>query len=126
MNFTKGGTVSGATTVAAEKSSVSADRSTYDLPDHTVAEPRVAIFSRKLPSQNGQEPAIYNIKMLYGKLNADGTARKGNILIDTRIQVPFGHEAEDAQEALLRHVGVLRDTGITDDLLVGGRIPLSD
>lgn len=123
MNLTHSGTLSGTTTVAAVLSSLASDRTAYDLPDHTVREPRVHIFSRKLPPAGGTGYAESTVKTVFGDLNADGTSRSGNVIVTTTIRVPMDQELALATEALLHHSGVVRDTTLTAPMIEDCRIP---
>lgn len=125
MNLTQGGTVSGATTVAAKLASNEKDRTVYYLPDHTVKEPRTVIFTRANPGPEDNAVLRGSVKTVYGDRNADGSARSGNIIVQTTIAIPQDQTAALAEEALLAHVGVIRDTGITDDIIEMGIIPTS-
>lgn len=124
MNLTKGGTISGATTVAAALQSVGTDRSVYTLPGHTVKTPRVLIFDRQLPGTGDKEVLRSHVKLVYADRNADGTARSGSNIVEAFIRTPQDQPASLTQEALDMLIGVLRDTSIMTTNVSSGAIPL--
>lgn len=125
MNLTKGGTISSPTTVAATLAAMEKDRVLYNLADHSIREPRTVAFFRRLPVETVNSVGVLNggFKLIYGDRNADGTAKSGNVIIDVTIRVPQDQEASLAKDAILMAAGILRDTGITDDLVDEGVIP---
>jgi hypothetical protein len=123
MDITKGGTVSGATTVAASLASVERDRTVYNLPTHSAKEPRVVIFNRQLPGGGDKEVLRTGIRVVMGDRNTDGTARSGNVIVEASIRIPQDQEVAIATEALDMLVGILRDDSIMDTNLSAGQIP---
>lgn len=123
MDVVTGGTLSGTTTVSAEVSSVASDRASFDLPDHTSREPRVLIFTRKLPGAGDQSHLRAGIKAVFGDRNTDGTARSGNIIGELSLTIPQDQDESLAQDLVDTLVAVLRDSAIMDDILAAGRIP---
>lgn len=125
MNITKGGTVSGATTVALVKASVERDRVVYNAPSHTAKEPRVLIWNRQLPDGSDKGVLRTGIKAVFGDRNSDGTVRSGNVIIECSIRIPQDQEVSIASDALDHLVGVLRDnTNFMTDNLTSGTIPV--
>lgn len=127
MDIKTAGTLSGTTTVVASVAAVERDRTTFNLPDHTVKEPRVVIFSRQIPSGSSDAEVLrHSVKTVFGDRNADGTAKSGNIIIETTMRVPQDQDAVLAQEAYDSHVAVVRDkTGIMVDSASKGKIPFA-
>lgn len=125
MNLTKGGTITSATTEAAKHASQEKDRSTYYYPDHTVKEPRVLIFSRTNPGPEDNAVQRVSIKLVSGDRNSDDTPKSGNIIWELTGRIPQDQDAALAKSALVRLIGVGRDTTITDDLIDMGLIPTS-
>jgi len=125
MNVVSGGTLSGTATVVALAASVEKDRATFYLPDHTAKEPRLFIFTRTIPAGNGNGAEMLRggLKTVFGDRNTDGTARSGNIIIETSIRFPQDQELAIAELALDKHFEVLRDSNIMTPLLEKGLIP---
>jgi len=123
MNLSKGGTVSGASTVAASVASVGLDRTVFNLPSNTVKTPRVLIFTRALPGPEDNAVLRSNIKLVFGDRNTDGTARSGNCIIDVTIRTPQDQPVSLTQDALDHAVAVLRDSTIMTGNLASGNIP---
>ncbi len=125
MNITKGGTNSGATTVALTKASVERDRVVYNAPSHTVKAPRVLIWNRQLPDGSDKGVLRTGIKAVFGDRNSDGSARSGNVIIECNIRVPQDQTVALTQDALDHLVGVLRDsTNFMTDNITSGTIPV--
>jgi hypothetical protein len=123
MDVVKGGTLSGTTTVVAEVSSVASDRASFDLPNHTAKEPRVIIFTRKLPGAGNEGHLRLGIKVVAGDRNTDGTARSGNVIGEATFNIPQDQDDSVVEEVLETLYAVLRDPDIMDDMLAAGRIP---
>lgn len=123
MNLSKGGTISGATTVAASVASVERDRTVFNLPGNTVKTPRVLIFSRALPGPEDNAVLRTNAKLVFGDRNADGTARSGNCIIDITIRTPQDQPVSLTQDALDHAVAVIRDSSIMTNNLASGTLP---
>jgi len=125
MDIKKAGTLSSPTTVVAQVASVERDRVVFNEPSHTAKEPRVVIFNRQLPGGGDKEVLRAGVKTVYGDRNVDGTARTGNIIIETTVRIPQDQDLSLAQSALETHYAVLRDASIMDNVLESGLIPLS-
>lgn len=123
MDIIIGGTLSGTTTVAAKIASVEKDRTVFNLPDHTAKEPRVVIFSRQLPGAGLNSALKTGLKTVFGDRNVDGTARSGNVIVETTIRTPDDQPLSLTQEALEHHYALLRDESIMDGNLEDGAIP---
>lgn len=123
MNLSKGGTVSGATTVAASVASVERDRTVFNLPSHTAKAPRVLIFNRQLPGGGDKEVLRTGIKAVFGDRNVDGTARSGNCIIEVTIRSPQDQPVSLTQDALDHVVATIRDSSIMTGNLASGAIP---
>lgn len=123
MDLIKGGTLSGTTTVVAKIASIEKDRVVFNLPDHTVKEPRVVIFTRQLPGVGGSDPLKLGFKTVVGDRNVDGSAKSGNIIWETTGRLPADQDLALAQEALDVHFAILRDPAIMDDSLEDGSLP---
>jgi hypothetical protein len=124
MDVKTAGTLSSTTTVATKVASVEKDRVVHNLPDHTAKEPRVIIFNRQLPGSGDKEVLRAGLKTVYGDRNTDGTAKSGNIIVETSIRIPQDQELSLASGCLAMHFAVLRDPLIMDDVLESGLIPL--
>lgn len=125
MTLTKGGTVSGATTVAATLAAMEKDRSSYNLAGHTIQEPRTASFFRQMPVETGSQVGVLRggFKLVFGDRNTDGTAKSGNVIIDVTVRAPQDQDLSLTQDAILMAAGILRDTTITNALVSEGNIP---
>lgn len=125
MDILIGGTRSGTTTKAATVSSIEKDRVVYNLPTHTVKEPRVVIISRNLPGSADKDVLKYNVKVVFGDRNTDDTARSGNVIIEASIRIPQDQGATLAEEAVSYLAGWLANTTFVASAAEGGVIPLA-
>lgn len=119
MNLSKGGTVSGATTVACTITSIEKDRTVFSFPSHTAKEPRLVIFTRQLPSSGQNAVLRTGFKVVLGDLNADGSARSGNAILEVSIRTPQDQEVALSTEAVAMAVAVLNNALMTANLESG-------
>jgi hypothetical protein len=84
---------------------------TYELPDHTVAEPRLVIQKRTVAtSVDGK--AVDSFKTVYGTTDADGELLSSKISIETIVSRPVRALTADVEAALAVH----RDITASDEV----------
>lgn len=95
--------------------SANANQTTFTLPGHTVAEPHLAIFDRKVPVvQNGNTSVPwYRIRVIRGVLDADGNPITTRVTVDCTIRWPLQAASAD----------VVEDIGILADALADANLP---
>lgn len=123
MNLYLAPTITAGTATVASASSMEKDRVAFDLPSHTVKEPRVVIVSRSPSSGGPKGVSIYTAKAVYGDLNADDTPRSGNCIVELKIRVPDDQPASLAEEAVDAIRGLLVEATTMDTLIEKGRLP---
>lgn len=123
MNLYLSPTITVGTATVAVPSSLEKDRVAFDLPSHTVKEPRVVIVSR-VPSSGGPKGVTkYTVKSVYGALNADLTAKSRNIQVSLQIDVPDDHSAALTEDAVDAIRGLILNGTIMDTLIEKGQLP---
>lgn len=125
LTVVTGGTLSGTSNATAKTLQVGADRSSYILSTHSAKEPRLIVFSRKLPGGGAGSVLMVGVKIVFGDLNADDTPRSGNVIVEATVRIPQDQPASLAQEAVTKMVEILRDSNIMTDALDDGLIPMS-
>jgi hypothetical protein len=125
MDIKTAGTLSSTTTVDAKVSTSERDKAGFDLPDHSIREPRVVLFSRALPTGTGKDKDLLRttVKTVFGDRNEDGTARSGNITVELVVRAPQDQPVSLVKEAVAMLVAVARDPLLMDPLLEDGRFP---
>lgn len=96
-----------------------ADQTTFTLPGHTVAQPRLAIFDRKVPSFNGNGSAIpsYRVRIIRGVVDADGEPVPTRVTADITIRWPLEAASADVQSDIAAIAATLSDVDFQSDVV---------
>lgn len=96
----------------------SGNQTTFTLPGHTVAEPHLAIFDRKVPVvQNGQSTVpSYRVRIIRGVADPDGILLSTRITCDLTIRWPLQATPADIMADMASLAAVVGDADFQDDV----------
>lgn len=96
-----------------------ADQTTFTLPGHTVAQPRLAIFDRKVPSFNGNGSKVpsYRVRVVRGVVDAEGHALPTRVTADITIRWPLEAAPADVKSDMAAIAAVLADVDFQGDVV---------
>lgn len=95
------------------------------LPGHTVAAPRIAIFDRRVATQNGNGFSVptYRVRLISGDLDPENMPIRERVLVDCTIRVPVNANSSLATASLAALAGMLADPEFVDDATVDQMFP---
>lgn len=101
------------------------NQTTFKLPGHTVANPYMAIFDRRVPQVvNGSfTTPSYRVRVIRGFSDAEGNPLSTRCVIDCNIRWPFGATNADVMSAVGVMGTLLSDALLQDDIVVEQLLP---
>lgn len=110
-----------------QSSSNNGNQVTYTLPGHTVQAPRLAIFSRVIPTYDqkvGWSVPSYRVRVIHGVVDADGVPVETRTSYDATIRWSMsGNGASEGDEATTEMVAILGATGFAETVFAGQGFP---
>lgn len=102
-----------------------ADQTTFLLAGHTVAEPRLAIFDRKVPSFNGNGSKVpsYRVRIVRGVTDTDGEVVATRVTADVTIRWPLEAVPADVIADIAQLSAILADVDFQTDVVNEQRLP---
>jgi len=103
----------------------SKDSSTYLLPGHTSAEPRWAIFDRKVPSNTpgGTTVPWSRIRFFRGVLDSDGNLIQSRVTNEYQVKWPTIADSADVIADMALMATLIGDVDLQNDLIVEQILP---
>lgn len=105
--------------------SQTADSVTVARPGHTVSEPRLAIFDRKVPVQgpNGFSVPTYRVRLIDGHVDAEGAPIKEKSLVEVTIRNPLSVNGTSVTASIAAVATMLADAEFVNDAVVDQMMP---
>lgn len=102
-----------------------ANQTTYTLPGHTVKQPHLAIFDRKVPSFGGSASQVpsYRIRIIRGVLDANGNLVATRITQDLTCRWPLEGALADVQADIALMATLISDVNLQADIVNQLRLP---
>nr|URG16486.1 MAG: coat protein [Leviviridae sp.] len=101
------------------------DQTTFTLPGHTVAAPRLAIFDRKVPQSNGGKLTNpnYKVRIIYGFADVDGNPLESRAVIEANIRWPVAADGSVIEGAIDIMGEMLTNVDFQDDVVAEQLLP---
>lgn len=102
-----------------------ANQTTYTLPGHTVKQPHLAIFDRKVPSFGGTQSQVpsYRIRIIRGVSDAAGNLVATRITQDYTCRWPLEGSLVDVQADIALLASIVSDVNLQTDIVSQLRLP---
>lgn len=99
----------------------------FTLPGHTVTKPRLAIFDRQVPRNNGKTVSnpMYRIRVTEGVVDADGNPVLSKVSVDCTIRWPQLADSADVIADIALLASTLADVDLQDDIVNELLLPYS-
>lgn len=105
--------------------SQTADSVTVARPGHTVSEPRLAIFDRKVPvsGPNGFSVPTYRVRLIDGHVDVDGAPIKEKSLVEVVVRNPLSADATAVTASIAAVAAMLANPEFVNDAVVDQMMP---
>lgn len=97
--------------------SASKDQTSFLLPGHTVKNPRLAIFSRTVPSSTGSQVPSVKVKFVEGVSGSDGIPISTRINAEFTFRWPLEADVSVAKALFAELAAVLSDVNFQSDMV---------
>lgn len=97
--------------------SANKDQTSFLLAGHSVKAPRIALFTRSVPSSTGSEVPSYKVKFVEGQLDADGNPIVTRTNAEFSVRWPLNGDPVKVKALLAEMAAVLSDPEFLSDMI---------